>query len=866
MEDRRTKFLKYIASFTLAFLCSFLFFLIRFIFLGNKDALFGDMYLQFVPVLKDFVRAIACGENIFFSFRSCLGINNIFNISYTCLSPFNLIYLLFYYVDDNVVTFIVFSLKVATSATSYLYFSNKVLKNFNIFALIVSVYYACCSYAFVYGLNNIMWLDAIIILPIIVVGIINCLENNKRVLLIISYFYLFISQFYIGYMVGILSFCFVVLYLVIVKREVKFSLRIKLFFNWLLSAFIAVLMSAVIWSPTLFYILANRVEDSTLLINYSISIFHFLNSAFWGLGYSIQGSFAYIYCGILTLVCAFLFLLDKGIEKKIKILVSSMMVLVLIFLLFPILNYFLHAFDQADSCWFRYSFIFSFLLCTCASIYLKDKREIKKRNIFIVLSSLISVYVIMLFVFKYKAFGRDFVLNDIVGLFINVFLILIFLFLINKWNTNKRILSYLIILVSVLEIVSNHVYIFKSSNRLPIVGSYKSVLDDTINDIYDSDNDLYRITCANIPFVNADSYFGYNGISDFGNQQKYKVRSFLSNMGYASSTRTVDDCGFSPVSNMLLGVKYIVDAYDDGNHAYTNVNKNDYFLGIGYIVSPDAPFYVNDCRNVFEYQNSLVNVLSGVKFDCYDRVDTLTFYENGLSVDCLEDGRYLFSKESNEGVCTIEADVPSESYSDVYIQFEVSNPTKYSGDLKIWNSQNMGYVYDNYASMSASNKMKFNPETKMYELTIYCDDLTDDFVVFDSINVYALNREALGLHYSLLSKDQLIVSQFKNGFVKGNINVSGDSRFMLTTIPYDPGWSAYINGMEAVPVRTIEGTFIGLYLPKPGTYEIELRYECPGLKIGLIVSTCGILAFLSVVFEKRLKGFKRKDKGVDCMK
>ena len=83
---------------------------------------------------------------------------------------------------------------------------------------------------------------------------------------------------------------------------------------------------------------------------------------------------------------------------------------------------------------------------------------------------------------------------------------------------------------------------------------------------------------------------------------------------------------------------------------------------------------------------------------------------------------------------------------------------------------------------------------------------------------------------------------------------------MLLTIPYDPGWIAEIDGKDTEIVRLIDGAFMGLIFPSDGEHTVELKYECPGLKIGLIVSLLGIIALLAVGFEKQIKSFNKKAK------
>ena len=171
----------------------------------------------------------------------------------------------------------------------------------------------------VYGTIQIMWLDALIILPLLCVAIINCIENDKRIWLIILYSYLIISQFYMAYMVCFFSLLFVVFYLLLIyetKSEHKTKERLYKFFNWGIAVMISIMISAVIWVPTLFFLMANRVPDSTEIRELNVTLLQIINSLFWGAGYGIEGTYAYLYCGIPVIILVPAFFIDKHIKNK----------------------------------------------------------------------------------------------------------------------------------------------------------------------------------------------------------------------------------------------------------------------------------------------------------------------------------------------------------------------------------------------------------------------------------------------------------------------------------------------------------------------------------------------------------------------
>lgn len=70
-----------------------------------------------------------------------------------------------------------------------------------------------------------------------------------------------------------------------------------------------------------------------------------------------------------------------------------------------------------------------------------------------------------------------------------------------------------------------------------------------------------------------------------------------------------------------------------------------------------------------------------------------------------------------------------------------------------------------------------------------------------------------------------------------------EDEFVFFSIPWESGWSAYIDGKE-VALEKVNIGFMGLVVPA-GDHEIALHYETPGLKAGAIV-TFGGLAALAV--------------------
>lgn len=67
-------------------------------------------------------------------------------------------------------------------------------------------------------------------------------------------------------------------------------------------------------------------------------------------------------------------------------------------------------------------------------------------------------------------------------------------------------------------------------------------------------------------------------------------------------------------------------------------------------------------------------------------------------------------------------------------------------------------------------------------------------------------------------------------------------KMVFFSVPYEKGWSAEVNGRE-VPVEKVNVGFMAVRC-EAGDNRITFRYETPGLRIGAIVSACGLAALM----------------------
>ena len=104
---------------------------------------------------------------------------------------------------------------------------------------------------------------------------------------------------------------------------------------------------------------------------------------------------------------------------------------------------------------------------------------------------------------------------------------------------------------------------------------------------------------------------------------------------------------------------------------------------------------------------------------------------------------------------------------------------------------------------------------------------------YDSIEVVCQPFDKYESQIAALGSETLENVEIEADHVAGTVNVD-DTSFLCLAIPYSKGWTAYVDGKEAVLYQAnIKNMAIEL---DAGEHEIELVYHCPLLRAGTVIS------------------------------
>ena len=597
---------KKILFITLSFIIPLLVYILVFFInglLANKTVASGDMFAQYYP-LFNYLKGIFNGTNsIFYSYSKGLGGTMFGTLFYYMSSPLNLLLLLIK--TKNIIYFIPYLIILKLSLcglTMYLYMRKKFKKD-SFGLLIFSLCYSFMGYNLNY-FANIMWIDVVIMTPLVIMGLDRIIEDKSPIQYIICLFISILSNFYISYMLCI----FCVLYY---AYNVILSKNTKTIKKFIISSILAGLMCSFFLIPCILettnYMRTSAITDMNLFDYNFLNLFSKTYIGSLNLNNILNYSSMNIYCGIIILPLVYLYLTNKKIDSKERKMTFIFIIIMIIPCFIEILNYIWHLFTIPSSYSFRYSFLLCFILIIIGYKSF-EKLEITKQKImpYITVYSIISFLFIIL-----TCFGKYYDFLNYKLIWITMILLIIYFILLLK--KKKELILVLILIENILNIS----IIFDRTEFLEL-DEYKNQYTIIQHLIEKYKNENYRIETTDYLTFNDSIIMEYNGISNFLSTTNKRTLNFLTN--YENNTTKKNNLFMyinqSYILDSLLGIKYIItnDEFENyklveqikaSNKEY-NVYENPNSIGFGTIIK-------NECNNV----NNEFNCLFDIKEELY---------------------------------------------------------------------------------------------------------------------------------------------------------------------------------------------------------------------------------------------------------
>ena len=171
---------------------------------GETTLLFSDLDSQYIEFMAEYRRILLGEGSLFYSWNAGLGMNFLALTAYYLASPFNFLLVLFSENRLPLAVSLITTLKLSCAGAAFSRFLQVRFRKTGLWIPLFSACYALNGWALSYAFN-IMWLDALILLPLLCAGIEKLLRGERcgMAVLIPLFALSFISQFYMAFMTGV---------------------------------------------------------------------------------------------------------------------------------------------------------------------------------------------------------------------------------------------------------------------------------------------------------------------------------------------------------------------------------------------------------------------------------------------------------------------------------------------------------------------------------------------------------------------------------------------------------------------------------------------------------------------------------------
>lgn len=796
---------------------------------GSKSNLIWDLDIQYVDYFAYYRDVLLGKASIGYSFSKSLGGSLVALFGYYLASPLNLFVVFFTKEQLPLFIFLLTTVKLGLSGVTASVFMRKRFREISENAVVlISVAYGLMQYSML-QLSNIMWLDGVIFLPLVLLGVYLFITEQKKAPLFFSMLFLIAINWYTGYMVGLFAVCYFIYERVNLIGKCNWKEVGQFLLDGIKTG--ALMLLGVLGGCFIFYPVFKGLQNGKDVFDLAIFSPAFYDSFFdvfrgFSVG-SIMGTVS-LYCGMLFFVFFIYYFFCREVMVKEKILSILAVLFMFLSCWFVPLDCIWSGLRFVASYRFRYSFIFVFLVLFIAArgveVYEKKRREGKScgKKAAAVCGGCALLFVLLQFMQGFDAVYK-------VWITVGVLVIYGVVFLLQQYPGIQKAVFAIVLLA---ELVLNGVLTFQwnysdATDHL----AYTSYVDqeqqgiDAIRKQDDSkffrmDTTSKRDNAGNqcSAYLNESVVYGYSSIAHYSSTFDSNISDMIYDLGYSTETDlSIFGEAILP-SDSLFGVKYLLSASDVygyekqeelGNYNGKFIYENPYALGLGMMAADSVTDDVTN-KNPFLYQNELFSNILGYDVELFKAVEPVQNWENSTLT-------YTFPSIGGENL--------------LY------------GNVKAWNDElDLALYVDDVYRCSYSNWLSyqvFNIGTTDLGHTVRFDNYIESADTAEG-QFYYLDKQVFEQVINQLRGNEMKVTTWKDGIVEGSVNAQTSGKLLLS-IPYDESWSVTVNGKEA-SIESGAGALTVVPV-EAGENEIEMRYHIPGLKMGMILSVFAFIVF-----------------------
>ena len=843
---------------------------------GKYSMLYSDMYHQYYPFFVAFRKALRSGDSLLYNWSVGLGMDYLGLISYYLASPLNLLSVLV--PEGWLLEFfsLLVPIKLGLAGLFFAIFLQKMFGKKGISTAVFGAFYALCAWALGYQWN-VMWLDTFALLPLVALGTVSLLRDNRFFLYTVTLFLSIYSNYYIGFFTCIFVLLLFVCYEICRWRGIRrfFSdlFRIALF------SLLAIGMTAILELPALAALQNTQSSVNKFPTGFKLNI---ADKNTWmglldamrqvagnmagGIEPTFKEGLPNLYCGVGTMVLAFLYLMAKDVKLRDKLCCLAMLVFFIFSFIIRQLDYIWHGFHFTNMIPYRFSFLYSFVVLYMAYRAWLLRSCFRLRHI-------LAAAVLSFGIMSCANNGLEWVF-----LVYNLGFLAAYIGTLIAGQRSVRLpedaqeeqvrmaaetsarrrsaASRVLLGVMCLELIANLVnfgvrFSGTSVSNYPRGTTYTASVIRYMKE-RERNNLFYRAETTHSQTLNDGALNGYNGVSTFTSSANVKVTEFMKALGYGAKNTYNRYCyeEASPVSNLFLGLKYMIerDGKDKTSAYFEEINRfgdtvlleNTAYLPLGFLAEPElAQVDMQGGNTGFRLQNQLLSAATGMGEDAWKLMDGQSLTIEGVDVTVTD--------QNSSGYCAYQDGLSGSTViytyqvnSDGFFCVDLNMPKRNS--ISIW--KNGVELYSETMSLPQMLAVGDVSVGDVVQVRATCKAEESGTI---TVTAAILNEERMRACYEALAVSTLELTDFCNTRVAGTIDCNRDG-LLYTSIPQNGNWSVKVDGQEAEIVLTGD-VMVGVMLTA-GSHQVEFIYHNAPFSLGWKISLAcaAVFAILASVY------------------
>ncbi|TFJ43277.1 hypothetical protein CKN80_12055 [Carnobacterium divergens] len=849
----------------------------------------GQQYVDFYTYYRNTL--LGDPTSFFYSFSKAIGGDMLGLWAYYLTSPFNLILLLF---PARLITLGITVLTLTKISLAGLSFGILLKKAFNgkgFYLATFSTSYALMGYTIVNQLN-IMWLDGLIFLPLVILGIEKLVFEKRGLFYTVFLALLLIANYYIAYMICLFSILYFIFRLTAIQFPSKTTVKEKVIFlskqlarfSW--HSLLGGGLASILLVPTFHALLDSKASysDFSFEWKFAFPIQEMISKLYIGAFNFDQMPDGYpnLFIGSLALICFISFLFSRAFPIRERLMAFLIVLFLVVSMDLKAFNIVWHGFQYPIWYPYRFSFVLCFfMILNGYRAFIKLERLSIPGMLLVVVSTTAAAFYMLKHPF-------DFVYHEQIILTSLFIAIVTFLLIVKPKYTLW--LPFLLFLVSAVEMGINAQL---DLSRLSYVSNsefleYRREFAPVIDHIKEKDDGFYRVEKTFLRSKNDSFQFDYPSVTHFSSTFEKEVPTLFGHLGFPVGNGFIAYSNATLATDALFGIKYYV-AENNGLYEKSQDDLVDPATGQTPLAKNKLTELTqkNNPTNLTQLQLTIMatkpDLRSYTKLTNTDRMTTFK-NQNALSIAYGVDKDILKVKElTNQPVqlqeTILKALSPNEKkryftpiafnstvYQNITPNNQYPNPTffkqiannKASVDFQFTPQTNDAYYLTLGPSVKEEDAAFYLNGKKLSQYKTYRDtlilnvanqqkgqtititvELKKESLWLEQFQLYHFDTTAFEKVVTNLKQNELNIEKFGNTYFKGTATITDENKILMTTIPYSKGWRISIDGKK-VPTTKVLNSLLAAPIAK-GTHNIEISYQTPYFKIGLFISFISLI-------------------------